>query len=192
MPYTDTWTDNRPPGSEAARNIDDEIRLLRAQIHERMDTLVEDWTADPIVPKAPGSGADTTRIIPFASFLNDLHSRENDIDYDGFLFGFVGSVYIAPLGPFIPAGKTVTKIEWLVDRNTASDISLAIRHRAFSTVGAANTDNVISHSGAGPQIVSSGAISIVLDTDSYFYLAVVGNGAGGNSFKIFAARITFE
>lgn len=192
MAYTDAWTDNRPPGGEAARNIDDEIRLLRKQISERMNSIVDDWTADPIVLSTPGGATDTVRIIPFASFLNDLHAKENDISDDGFIFGFVGQLYIAPLGPWIPAGKRVTKIEWLVDRNTAAELSLAIKQRIFSAVGSASNVNLITHSAAGPQVVSSGAIDILLDPVNYYYLVVSAGGTIGNSFKIYAAKVTFE
>lgn len=50
MPYTNPWSDTDPPGSQAANTIDDELRQLRLDIHERMDDIVADWTADPVVP----------------------------------------------------------------------------------------------------------------------------------------------
>lgn len=55
MVYSNSWDDTHPPGSELAKNIDEAIRRLRLDIHERMDHVVADWEADPVVPV--GSGA---------------------------------------------------------------------------------------------------------------------------------------
>lgn len=56
MPYTNVWTDTDPPGAQAANTIDDELRQLRLDIHERMDDVVVNWLADPVVidPTATG------------------------------------------------------------------------------------------------------------------------------------------
>ena len=56
MAHTRAWSDSTPLGSRAAREIDDSIRELKVDIHERMDDIVEDWTADPIVLKSGVSG----------------------------------------------------------------------------------------------------------------------------------------
>ena len=50
MPFTNAWSDVIPAGSAAANTIDDQIRQLRLDIHERMDSLISDWTADPLIP----------------------------------------------------------------------------------------------------------------------------------------------
>jgi len=52
MAYTRNWDDTKPTGSEAANTIDDLMRELKEDIHERMDDLVVDWTDDPVVLKA--------------------------------------------------------------------------------------------------------------------------------------------
>jgi len=52
MAYTRSWDDTKPTGSEAANTIDDLIRELKEDIHERMDDLVVDWTDDPVVLQA--------------------------------------------------------------------------------------------------------------------------------------------
>lgn len=49
MAYTRSWSDTTPPGSQAANTIDDEIRNLRLDIHERMTDLCPDWTASAII-----------------------------------------------------------------------------------------------------------------------------------------------
>lgn len=56
MPYTNVWTDTDPPGAQAANTIDDELRQLRLDIHERMDDVVMDWLADPVVINPTATG----------------------------------------------------------------------------------------------------------------------------------------
>lgn len=48
MAFTNPWSDIIPAGSDPANTADDELRQLRVDVHERMDTIVGDWTADPL------------------------------------------------------------------------------------------------------------------------------------------------
>jgi len=56
MAYTNPWSDTDPPGSQNANTIDDELRQLRLDIHERMNDIVDDWEDDPVVLAAGGAG----------------------------------------------------------------------------------------------------------------------------------------
>ncbi len=49
MAFTNVWSNIIPAGSDPANTADDELRQLRLDINERMDQLVEDWTADPLL-----------------------------------------------------------------------------------------------------------------------------------------------
>jgi hypothetical protein len=51
MAYAHPWSDVIPPGTQAANTIDDEIKNLRLDTHERMNSIVRDWTTDPITGK---------------------------------------------------------------------------------------------------------------------------------------------
>lgn len=48
MAFTNSWSDIIPAGSDPANTADDEMRQTRLDVHERMDTIVGDWTADPL------------------------------------------------------------------------------------------------------------------------------------------------
>ena len=50
MAHTNVWSNIIPAGSDALSTADDQLRQLRLDIQERMDEVVEDWTADPVVP----------------------------------------------------------------------------------------------------------------------------------------------
>lgn len=56
MSYTNPWSDAIPLGSSLASTIDDSIRQLRLDIHDRMNSIVTDWTADPIVLQPQSGG----------------------------------------------------------------------------------------------------------------------------------------
>ncbi len=48
MAFTNPWSNIIPAGSDPANTADDEIRQLRLDVDERMDTIVGDWSADPL------------------------------------------------------------------------------------------------------------------------------------------------
>jgi len=48
MAFSNVWSNVIPAGSDPANTADDEIRQLRLDIDERMDTVVGDWSADPL------------------------------------------------------------------------------------------------------------------------------------------------
>jgi len=50
MAHSNAWSNVIPAGGDAANTADDAIRQLRLDIQERMDEVVDDWTADPVVP----------------------------------------------------------------------------------------------------------------------------------------------
>lgn len=196
MPYATAWDSNRPPGSTAAKNIDDEIRLLRQQLEERLeDVLITDITADPWVLKDNVKGVKTgiQRIIPFSSFLNDLHARENDINTDGYLFGFVdGGHYIANLD--VPVGCVVTKLEYLTDKGTTGGLVCQFKRKSFAAgSGAAVVIDTTNVNVAGaPSLVPSPDLNVPLVGDQYYYIDISGTGTGTTSFRIFAVRVTFN
>jgi hypothetical protein len=49
MAKTYPWSTIIPAGTEQASTADDHIRRLRLEIEERMNDIVEDWSADPVV-----------------------------------------------------------------------------------------------------------------------------------------------
>lgn len=63
MAYTNPWSDTDPPGSQNANTIDDELRQLRLDIHERMDDIVDDWEDDPVVVTSGGAILSSQRSV---------------------------------------------------------------------------------------------------------------------------------
>lgn len=67
MAYTNAWNESLPsgtaPGSRAL--VDDYLRQMKLDIRERMNEIVVDWTADPVVvkPTLTGGGLGTPVLI---------------------------------------------------------------------------------------------------------------------------------
>ena len=59
MAHSNVWSNIIPAGSDNLNTADNQIRQLRLDIQERMDEVVDDWTADPVVPKQ----LDVSRVI---------------------------------------------------------------------------------------------------------------------------------
>ena len=53
MAYSNSWSNIIPVSSDPLNTADDQLRRLRLDVQERMDDLVDDWTADPVVPTIP-------------------------------------------------------------------------------------------------------------------------------------------
>lgn len=86
MAYTRSWSDTTPPGSQAANTIDDEIRNLRVDVHERMTDLVPDWTAAAILRFSCRAFSTTGgQVIPTATVTSvtlDSESYDNGALHD--------------------------------------------------------------------------------------------------------------
>lgn len=198
MPYTDGWNTTRPAGSVSAKNIDDEIRLLRLQLQERFnDVLVVDMAADPLVLKDEVSGLanDLTRIIPFCAFLSDLHTKENDLDFAiGRIQGFVGEpALFAPV--VIPVGCIITKIEYLVDIHDVTVVEARFYSVAFSDAPAAATviNTLDMTVGGGPKIFPTPVLAITVDANTTYYVVISPSaGTFNNGFFLHGVRITFN
>jgi hypothetical protein len=65
-PYTNPWSDVTPSDSSQANQIGADLRQLRLDIHQRMNSLVNDWTASPVTLQAQNSGAATGKIAMIA------------------------------------------------------------------------------------------------------------------------------
>lgn len=198
MAYTNAWTDNVPLGSEAAKNIDDFMRRVRLDIHERMDNVVADWTADPVVPLAAG----TFKIVIPASGFQGLQADTSSWFEGGATGAWVisddypipvtsGSRSVAaPISGLIPAGRTITQIEWLINRNTAPTFTASLISITFDLAQTIAVEHTISTSVGGLQLLDSGAISITLDNAKYYSLNADIGIVGGNTAFLFAARVT--
>ena len=111
MPFTNAWSDVIPAGSAAANTIDDQIRQLRLDIHERMDSLIDDWTADPLVPL--NAVAEAVRVSRAAAMnITTSVSTFTAIEWDTEAYdtAAIHDLVTNPTRLTIPAATTGTKL----------------------------------------------------------------------------------
>lgn len=137
MAYTNTWDDSRPPGTQLAKNIDDEFRVFRVDVHERMNSLVVDWLADPVVLQGSMGGAKTGKIVYINHAAFDIISPVPLIPLS-ISRGEVETIntsasnqdFIAPT--WIPGNMTITRLRAIVRNSTGSGtITVALDSISF-------------------------------------------------------------
>jgi hypothetical protein len=69
MAKTYDWSTIVPAGSEQASTADDHIRRLRLEIEERMNDIVQDWSADPVVLRTSEALIGTRLVIHNSAFV---------------------------------------------------------------------------------------------------------------------------
>lgn len=186
MPYANAWNDTDPPGTELARNIDDQIRLLRSEIHERMDDVVVDWTADPVVPQAS---------IPNYSFIiSPAHLFSDSV------LGNISNIFtelhagdprfFAQLSPPVKVGEKIIKIEVRIDRRTVPTFTVEVDSTTFDGVHTPAVEFTMSTAAGGDQIMDSGPIAITLDAAKVYTLFLDQGAVGVDFVKFYGARIT--
>lgn len=67
MPYTNPWTDNTPVGGDAASGLSSDLRRLKLDIAERMESIIPGWQTD-----------DPVSLIPFGSSIEFAKSYVYD------------------------------------------------------------------------------------------------------------------
>lgn len=192
MTYSNNWSDTRPLGSAQAHTADDEIRDLRLDIHERMDELVEDWTADPVVAKqsAYGTKEGKTLIVHGSAFVIEP-SEVNSFNYADSGTSSVSNV-AQPMRAWVPLpnGVTITKIEWLVTNGDTAAISLVFGSLEFVQALTVEVLSSLSTTESGVGIVDSGEIGLAVGADKCYFLKA--DKSGGAAFGINAVRITYD
>jgi hypothetical protein len=172
MAYSNAWSDVIPAGSELASHIDDQIRQLRLDLHERMNSLVVDWTTDPVVLINPGS-ADNARYISADAFIT-----------------VSAGVFQCSLSSYIPFNATITRISMWVIR-VSGTITMTLYAVPYTGSGSVTPDaplETITTTTGGSQLLDTGVVSHVLDSGKFYELKCDGTGA---TYAQIAAKILF-
>jgi hypothetical protein len=186
MTYTREWDESKPLGSEAAKNIDDILRAFKVDIRERMNSFIDDWTADPVVLQS-GLVTEVTT-IPFPAFISStpaivaVHQNEHVVcPFDAVMNAAV------PL----PVGRTITKVDFLTDIDSCPGVTLSLVSYEPTPVVTPTVEFTVTDSTSGENTNSSGTLAVVGAPYRWVYIQVhATGGSGGDTFKIFGAQIT--
>ena len=185
MPHT-PWLETQPLGTADSGTIDDIIRALKVQIRERMNDIVVDWTADPVVLKT--TSISKTGLKEFvAPFGLSILSGSLGVDSEEKFVQITGGVNNGYIDIPARTGTKITKIEALIDPN-GNTVLWTTRKTSFTATPASTTIGTGSATG-GPLVaivlLFTGAETV---GDVYFTAFFDGNG----TWNFYGLRITYD
>ena len=187
--YTNVWSDIQPSDTELANTLGADLRKLRLDIRERMNALVVDWTADPVVTLANDPTIVFQRVIPACAFASNQNAQSNTMLDGKVQISAPGVLYYAPID-FVPIGGTIQLVEYLLDRGTATHINCQLCRMPFSvTPDAVTVIDAIDVSAAGKAIHPSAVLSHEVDAGFQYFLKLQVTTVG--SGWIYAARVSY-
>jgi len=159
MAYTYTWTTAIPAGSADPGTIDDQIRRLRAEIEERMDTITaadSKWsTSSPsqdIGLELGATSALTGVEVYFGHEILQPHTDDDDVEYNELYFRMDNNdtwTYQGHLA--LPVGSTLTGFEAIVDLQGTTSIDIALKYRTFTVAPSVSQISSVNVTAAGIQ-----------------------------------------
>lgn len=203
MAYTNTWNNNSPPGTQAANTADDELRKLRLDITERMNALVTDWLADPIVPLSSLSGAADGLYLLFGPHI--FHPNSVEVASDSLVAAAVHPYHLnvheyyqnTDAGGFdawaniiVPVGVTITEFAAGMDINGGASASCAFYKSVITTGATAAVCPTVVRTAAGVGLATSAAFSEVTDDHTVYgirFFCPVGDQA-----RFYGCRIKYN
>lgn len=191
MAYTNTWSDTTPSGSLPAKEIDTAFQNFRKDIHERMDSIFVDWTADPVVLKdAFGGPVEGKSIyVPGHAFVSD-----NDIVHTStkIVIGTDSDLY-APV--ILPNGAKITGFQAMVIPGLGTMtvrlgyISHGLANPAFNTV---DSNTHVGSSGITLIDNSDSSLAHVVDINRYYSLWITTDSSLVSPSAIFGVQIVYN
>lgn len=201
MPYTRSWQESAPTDADLRSQVDDFFRNLKVDIRERMnDSLVEDWTADPVIPKSSVGGKVNGKslYLPGTAFQGYATSVSGTLSFINGRFSLsrsgnsVGAFGYAPLD--LPHNTEITGLYFAIDNPGDQLVSLRLRRRPWSiSVGTLETVNAISSTDSNVQ----GAVIATHTVDpGYLYLLEVEYTANTGDFNfttnLYGVRVVYN
>jgi hypothetical protein len=192
MAKTHPWVTTVPSGSEQASTADDHFRRLRLEIEERMNDIVEDWSADPVVLSPTGGLVGKVVNIHSSAFVCEP-SEEATVEYGD--TGVTVSNLVGPIraGLVLPLGVTVRRMRWLITNGDTAAIAMKLGSVDFAVGAASGTIASMTTTDSGSQIVDSFTVapfSYTVDSGVILYLSA--DKGGGAEFIIHGVSLTYD
>lgn len=202
MSYTRNFDVTAPPGSELAKNIDNQIRNFRTDVKERLDTILrtvespatgEKIDQDPLqlLKEITGEVTSKKMNIAFGAFAASSIGKEYYYDDDKLIAFTDTDVLVAPL--ILPIGVIVTKVELLADKSSAGTITWKVKWRPFGA-GTTQTAETVVHTAVGLSVSFTTINPLIngVNENNTYWMAIEGTGTAGNAFYIYGARVTYD
>jgi hypothetical protein len=190
MPYTRTWNDATPAGTRAANQIDSAIQEFKVDVHERMDSLVVDWTDDPVVLKDENRGTVAEKYLIIGP--HGFHTTDDEDDNNWRDNHFEPEVGKTARTDFVvPLGVTILAFSMVVDRQAAGTVTGRFYRQEFST-GTQTLLETLTTAVSGVQLVTSAAPLAEVTSNDRFYVAVITSSNPVSGPEIYGIRIKYS
>lgn len=180
MAYTRVWNETTPVGSTAqASDIDLIIQQLKQDIRERMNTIVTDWTTDPITSAFPARGVSVYNSALHSASVSPMVWNTARYDTDAFHVGGTGgSALTVPTnldGVYIINARMV-----LQSTTTVSVFELQLKKNGTTVIA---RDRARPASTGLEYSLKATCVERLVATDyvEAFFLLLSGGGAGNDS-----------
>ena len=141
MAYSRAWSNITPTGSALANTIDDEVRNLRQDIQERMDTLLGagKWATDPV--------ADLTGKVLYIPGWAGMKGADTGVGFvaasDGLSLTNLGNcIWYIPI--VLPQGCTITGIQVPYSLGAGQTLDVILTSVGGANLGSASVSGISS------------------------------------------------
>lgn len=185
MAYTNAWDETQPLGTAAANTLDDIIRQLKLDVRQRMESIVENWSADPV--KLKGTTGKVLILAHEALMANgNYHSMQIFADY--VTLNDTGHIPIP-----VRVGWRIKKVEVICNRGAAAslDCSMVVHVFNVSPTGG-GTFGPVNNSLNGNQlvVVYNDAAGFYVDSQSAVTVKIAPPSAA--SWNFVGIRVTYD
>lgn len=188
MPHP-AWDETIPQGTALANTIDTIIQQVKAEVRERMNDIVVDWTADPVELKPTAAVGLRTGLQFTVSGLSAVAQTGSNPTYgEGFCLVYNGGVSF--IGLPLQKGWQVLSIEVLTNNNTVPDLTIQLRRADFSETPTSSLW-ATAHNTTGLSQISQ-MLSSPIDIDEIKYWYVKFSSSAALAYTVYGVRITYD
>lgn len=189
MAYTNVWNEAAPAGSANANTIDDIIRAHKLDIRERMNDVVVDWTADPVVIDVTGIGVRTGVDLYFSHEILHGEQDDDDISWIEAYFQSDDEERFVRGSVRLPLGAVVKEVSAIIDINAAASVELRLQRRSHSTTPGVVPVANISTSSTGVFDLAALGLNHTVVPGAYY---IQFTNPGGGRFRVYGIRIRID
>lgn len=192
MPHP-VWDETQPLGSADSDTIDEIFRDLKIQIHERMDDIVVDWTADPVVLKSGGGANKLAQPLVIGGHELNTQTGQPFLITDRYketgdgVSGYSATIVIPLVRKMI-----ITKVEALVQLNGATSLDISLRRTNIADPSIDDIISTVTHTAGGITLVTVFNGIVYFQGYNWFRVKFGTSGVTSGIYRVYAVRVTYD
>lgn len=194
MAFTNPWSNIIPAGSDPANTADDEIRQVRLDVFERMNQIVPDWTADPIVALTSIRKTRHWSDGNFDPLGSDTLTEGYAVTGLGVHSAAVGTNLIWRLPLQLPVGATLQSlISRVFKDNVAGLLGISVVEADDLTPSETSLASTTVGPITGWQTITQAALGLVVAQDKPLIARYsLNSAAAGNNVRLFQCHYEYD